>query len=101
MTKRRSYDRSIVSAAFLVKVSEGAIERVRIAYGGIDSTAIRLPKTEAFLRGQQVAGLDWKAASQVAQSEIEPPSNASAGADYRRQLVTNLLRKWVRELRAA
>lgn len=94
IAKRRAFDRSIVSAAFLLEMREGRIENIRIAMGGVASTVIRLPQTEAFLVGKPLKTAIWREASRIAQSEVSPASDASAGRDYRLQLVANLVRKF-------
>ncbi len=98
VSKRRAFDRSIVSAAFLLEARNGAIENIVIACGGVAETALRLTQTEAFLRGKPLEAATWREAAPIAQSEISPRSDASASATYRRQLVANLLLKFGSEL---
>ncbi|HEX8466071.1 MAG TPA: FAD binding domain-containing protein [Abditibacterium sp.] len=94
VSKRRAFDRSIVSAAFLLSARDNRIENVRIALGGVAATALRLPQTEAFLRDKPLENATWRAAGEVALQEISPRSDASASREYRQQLVASLLRKF-------
>ncbi len=94
VSKRRAFDRSIASAAFLLTARDGRIEEIKIACGGVAPSALRLPKTEAFLRGKSLEDATWRAAGSVAHSEISPLSDAAASREYRLQLVAGLLRKF-------
>ncbi len=94
ISKRRAFDRSIVSAAFLATLSENRIEEIKIAVGGVGETVLRLGKTEAFLRGQTSQTSLWREAGSIAQSEIAPISDAAASREYRLQLVAGLLRRF-------
>lgn len=94
VAKRRAFDRSIASAAFLLKKRGETIESIAIAFGGVAPQALRLKQTEDFLREKPLCAATWRQASQIAQDEISPLSDSAASAEYRRQLVTNLLRKF-------
>ncbi len=98
VSKRRAFDRSIVSAAFLITVRDGCIENIKISCGGVAPTALRLTQTETFLRGKTLEAATWREAGKIAQSEISPVSDAAASRDYRVQLVAGLLRKFGSEL---
>ena len=98
VTERRAFARSIVSAAFLLTTRGGTSDEIKIAVGGAAPGAIRLPETEALLRGQTLADCDWRAAASVARGEVSPVSDAAASREYRLQLVGNLVRKFGREI---
>jgi xanthine dehydrogenase small subunit len=97
VSKRRAFDRSIVSAAFLLQASNSKIDHIKIAFGGVASTVLRLPKTEAFLTGKPLEKAIWREAATIAQTEISPISDYAASSDYRTQLVANLIRKFGKE----
>ncbi len=98
VSKRRAFDRSIVSAAFLLEARDGLIEDIKVAFGGVAPLAMRLPRTEAFLKGKPLEATTWREAATVATSEISPHSDAAASSEYRVRLVANLLRKFGAEL---
>lgn len=100
VAKRRAYDRSIVSAAFVCKLHEDKIESFKIAFGGVAPEARRLKQTEDFLRDKPLGDDTWQEAAAIAQIEIAPVSNYAAQADYRRQLVANLIRKFGSQLQS-
>ena len=101
VSKRRAFDRSIVSAAFLLDARAGLIEEIKIACGGAAPNAMRLRQTEDFLRGKPLANASFAAAASIARAEVSPASDAAASAQYRVLLVGNLVRKFGREMVAA
>ena len=100
VTERRAFARSVVSMALLLTVRDGAVEEIKIAMGGAAPDAMRLLRTENFLRGQPLRAETWRQAARIAQSEVSPVSDAAASREYRHQLVGNLLRKFGREINA-
>lgn len=100
VSKRRTFDRSIVSAAFLLTERDGRIEELRIAMGGVARLTVRLPNTEAFLRGKPLSAATWREAAAVLRAEISPISDASASSEHRLRLAANLLLKFGAQLGA-
>ena len=98
VTERRAFARSVVSAALLLTAQNGTIDAIKIAVGGAAPDAIRLPQTEAWLRGQPLESATWRGAAEIAQAEVAPISDAAARREYRLQLVGNLLKKFGREI---
>jgi xanthine dehydrogenase small subunit len=94
VSKRRAFDRSLVSAAFLLTKREGRIEDIRIAFGGVAPLVLRLTHLEEWLRDKPLGAATWREAGAIAQEEIAPASDAGASREYRTQLVSNLLRKF-------
>ena len=100
VSNRRAFDRSVVGAALLWAPSAGGPATLRAAFGGVAPVALRLPKTEEFLGTGPLTDARWVAAGEIARTEIQPVTNGSGSAEYRGQLVANLLRKFGRELAA-
>jgi xanthine dehydrogenase small subunit len=95
VSKRKDLDISGFGAAFWMRRSGRSITDIRIAYGGVGPTVMRLPRTEQLLRGR-VGSLElFEQAGLVAREEISPISDVRGSADYRRTLAGNiLLRFW-------
>jgi len=95
VSKRKDLDISGFGAAFWMRRSGRSITDIRIAYGGVGPTVLRLPRTEQLLRGR-VGSLElFEQAGVVAREEISPISDVRGSADYRRTLAGNiLLRFW-------
>jgi xanthine dehydrogenase small subunit len=100
VSKRRDLDISTFSAAVWLKLAGSIIEDVRIAYGGVAATIVRLPKTEAHLKKRTVSAEAFESAGEVALSEISPISDVRGSAEYRNLLAANILRKLYYELDA-
>jgi xanthine dehydrogenase small subunit len=93
VSRRKDLDISAFTAAIRLRVN-GRIEEARVAYGGVAPTVIRLPKTEAFLTGQQPALEVFERAGAIARDEIKPISDVRGSADYRLQLAENIMCKF-------
>jgi len=93
VSKRRNLDIASFTSAFLMKRSNGAIDSIRIAYGGVAPIVLRLPKTEAFLEGKPFTLESFVAAGEIATSEISPISDVRGSAAFRSTLARNVLKK--------
>jgi xanthine dehydrogenase small subunit len=100
VSKRQDLDISTFSAAFWLKLSGGTIEDIRVAYGGVAPRIIRLPKTEAHLRGAKLSADVFESAGKTALSEISPISDVRGSSEYRNLLAANILRKLYYDLNA-
>jgi xanthine dehydrogenase small subunit len=93
ISKRKDLDISAFSAAFWMKLSGGRIDDVRIAYGGVGPQVLRLPRTEAFLKGKDLTQELFDSARAVVLAEIAPISDVRGTAAYRNRLAANILGK--------
>jgi xanthine dehydrogenase iron-sulfur cluster and FAD-binding subunit A len=55
---------------------------------------VRLPRTEAFLQGKCFSEETFRAAGQIARSEIQPISDVRGSRDFRCRLAENILLKF-------
>lgn len=97
VSKREQLDISSFGAAVRLKRENGKISDVRIAYGGIAATVVRMKKTEEFLEGKEFAFSTFKQAGEIARSEIKPLSDVRGSSDFRYQLAENILLKFFYE----
>jgi xanthine dehydrogenase molybdopterin binding subunit/xanthine dehydrogenase small subunit len=95
VSKRRELDISIVAAAFVLDVKNGAIERARLAYGGVAATPVRAKKTEAALVGLRLDDALARVLP-ILEQEATPIDDVRAGKDFRRGLIPSLFEKFVR-----
>ena len=96
---RPGLDISAISMA-LGGVRQGrALTKVRVAFGSVAPTPIRGPKTEAALEGRAIDDAVIDAAIAAAQSDIHPISDVRATDWYRRELITNILRRMLNHVR--
>jgi len=81
---RRAQDWAIVSAAAVVRRSNGTAESARVALGNMGTAPVRARGTEEAITG---AGRDAIAAAAARAAEgTDPPADTNAGPDYRRHL---------------
>ncbi len=98
ISKRKDLDISSFGAAIWMRRAGRAIGEIRIAYGGVGPTVVRLPRTEAFLTGKPITRQLFEQAGDVARSEIKPISDVRGAEEYRRVLGKNILIKFWHDL---
>ena len=95
--RRKDLDISSFGAAIWMQQSNGIIEDVRLAVGGVGPMVMRLPKTESKLRGQIPTLELFEQASEIAREEVTPIGDVRGSAEYRRTLAANILTKFWHE----
>lgn len=97
---QRKGDFAIVAAAVDLDLADGRCLGGRVALGGVDATAVRVPEAEEVLAGAEVGEDLWVEVAERAATAIEPGSDVHASADYRRSLTRTLLVRALREASA-
>jgi xanthine dehydrogenase small subunit len=94
VSKRFEQDISAVAAAFALRVEEGRVASVRLAFGGMAGIAARAPATERALLGAALneATIDM-AVARLAE-DFKPLTDLRASSAYRLQAAGNLLRRF-------
>ncbi|HEY2395523.1 MAG TPA: xanthine dehydrogenase small subunit [Rudaea sp.] len=100
-SKRIDQDISAVCAAFAVRIDDGRVASVRIAYGGMAAVPARARHAEAIL-----VGLPWsrdtiEAAVAALARDFTPISDMRASADYRMRAAAQMLRRFFLERSAS
>jgi xanthine dehydrogenase small subunit len=99
-SRRRDLDISTFTAALCLEIDQGRIAEARLALGGVGPTVVRLPAAERSLRGSTISVDAFRAAGELAASEIRPISDVRGRAAYRRLLARNALVRFAHELGA-
>jgi len=94
VSKRSHLDISSFTAAMLMRRTDGRIDSMRLAYGGVAPVVLRLQKTEAFLAGKPINRETFAEAGEVAKSEVAPISDVRGSREFRLQLAENILTKF-------
>lgn len=76
-----------------LQVTEGRIASARIGLGGIEETPRRIPQAETALVGQPPTPDTFAAAAQAAMDGLDPMSDATTPAEYRRDLAGTVIRR--------
>jgi xanthine dehydrogenase small subunit len=98
VSQRKDLDISYVSAAFLLEFEKDKIRTVRMAYGGMAGTVIRLPEIEKKLIGISMENKDiWNQIVDSIPQEMQPRSDVRGSALGRGILSANLFKKFLLE----
>jgi CO/xanthine dehydrogenase FAD-binding subunit len=97
---RKAQAISKVALAGLAKVSEGTIERIRIAVGSVAPMPIRCYQTEAVLEDRVLNRAAVEEAKSAIVAEISPIDDIRSMADYRKRVTVNLLDEFLTSLLA-
>jgi len=87
---RRKGDFAIAMALASYRLERGAIIEPRVAIGGAEARARRVPEAEAALRGRTPEAGAFAQAGEAAAAEIDPLEDINNTAAYRRSLVRTL-----------
>ena len=94
VSKRSHLDISTFTAAMLMKRTDGRVDSIRIAYGGVAPVVLRLSKTEDFLAGKAVNLDTFAEAGEIARNEIAPIADVRGSREFRLQLAENVLQRF-------
>ncbi|MCD7060362.1 xanthine dehydrogenase small subunit [Pelagibacterium xiamenense] len=97
VTKRRDEDITATLGAFRVRVVEGIVAEVVIAYGGMAGTPMRAKAVEAALVGRPWTMGSIEAVLPVFGEDFTPLTDWRASAEYRMLAGRNLLRRFFLE----
>src|SRR5262249_20886699 len=96
---RRAQAISKVCIAAMAKIDNGTINDIRLAYGSVAPVPVRVWKTEALLKGQEINSATVKAARVELLNELKPIDDMRSTADYRSQVAANLLEEFLNRLK--
>jgi xanthine dehydrogenase small subunit len=100
VAKRFDQDISAVCGAFNLDVTNGQVRDIRVGFGGMAATPVRVAAVERALIGQDWTETNVRAAMNVLDATLTPISDMRASADYRRMVARNLLFKFFLETTA-
>ena len=100
VSKRKDLDISTVSGGFSIRLENGSVKEIILAFGGMADTPKRAAETEKFLTGKPWARSTVDQAMKILVKEFSPWSDARAGAEYRNLVAGNLLLKFFAETTA-
>lgn len=89
-----------VCVAGLAQMEGGTIKDIRLAFGSVAPTPLRVGRTESLLQGQKSEAATIKAAGAELLRELSPIDDVRSTADYRARVAANLLEEFLRQLSA-
>jgi len=90
---RKGQALALVNAAAAFFVDNGKFNAPRIALGAVAPSVIRAPKAEVYLEGRKITEAAMAEAGRLAATDAEPINDFRASADYRRDLITVLVKR--------
>ncbi len=90
---RRAGDFALAMALVTYRLEDGIIAEARIGIGGAEDKARRIPEAEQALEGQKPEPEAFQAAADAAAAAVDPLSDFTTSADYRRGLVGTMTRR--------
>ncbi|MGA3003976.1 MAG: xanthine dehydrogenase small subunit [Acetobacteraceae bacterium] len=100
VAKRFDQDISAVCAAFNIELVDGRVRDIRIGFGGMAATPVRVAPVEQALIGEAWTETNVVAAMDGLDAALTPISDMRASAWYRRVVARNLLFKFFLETAA-
>ena len=94
VAKRFDQDISSVMGGFAMRLNEGTVAAVRIAFGGMAATPRRARHCEEALLGKAWDEATLEAGVQALQRDFTPITDWRASAEYRARMAENLLRRF-------
>jgi xanthine dehydrogenase small subunit len=94
VSKRKDLDISTVCGAFRLKLQQGKVIEIVIAFGGMAVTTKRAGNTEKFLSGKEWSRENVEKAMHILSGEFAPISDARSEAEFRTVAAKNLLLKF-------
>ena len=93
ISKRFDQDISAVCGAYRLRVDDGHVATVRIAYGGMAATIKRARRCESAMTGKPWNEQTVEAAMRALAEDFKPIDDMRSTADYRLRVAQNLLRR--------
>ncbi len=94
--KRKALAIAVTSLAAVYRTAaDGALQKIRLAWGSVGPTVVTAPEVEAYLLGKPLSEVDLRQAGAMASAAVSPIDDVRASEQYRRSLAGNLLLKLV------
>jgi xanthine dehydrogenase small subunit len=91
ISKRLEDDISAVLVALKLSLKDNTITAVRSGFGGLDAIAKNAPSLEQMLLGKPLTEATFRAAMSAVKQDFKPLDDVRASADYRCQVVQNVV----------
>jgi xanthine dehydrogenase small subunit len=92
VSKRTNLDIATVNTAIKLQLKDSIIEEAGLSAGGVAPVPLFLEKTSAFLKGKKLSEALIYQTIETAQTEVSPISDARGTAEYKRLLLSQLIK---------
>lgn len=98
VSQRRDLDIATINIAIAYRLQEGVLSELRVAFGGVAETTIRLKEAELMAIGQRPDRKLGKEIAKVIERCLKPLTDVRGSSEYRMNLAKNLVFKWIESL---
>lgn len=95
---RRKGDFAVAGVAAAVGFEEGSVADARLTAFAVGSNPVRLSAAQSAIAGRSLDSVTLSAAAEAAAAEIEPWNDIHGSSQYRRQLVSTLVRRALQDV---
>lgn len=99
ISKRKDLDISTVSGGFSIRIEDGIVKDIILAFGGMAAKTERATTAEELIKGKPWNSETIRAASETIYHFFTPRSDARSGDEFRRLAARNLLLRFWEETR--
>lgn len=92
VSKRTHLDIASVNSAMKIEVKDGFVVKANLSAGGVGPIPLYLQKASDYLNGKELNEETVLEAIQIAQTEISPISDVRGSAEYKRLLLSQLIK---------
>ncbi|MBL0191000.1 MAG: FAD binding domain-containing protein [Saprospiraceae bacterium] len=98
VSKRTWLDIASVNSTIWIELDGNNIKEARISAGGVGPTPAILTQTSTFLKGKNISSQTISEACEMAQNEVSPISDARGTVEYKKLLLSQLIKAHFLEL---
>lgn len=93
--RRKAFTLSVVSAAAYLELKDDIVEDIRVAFGSVAITPLRLPEVESLGKGNQLTEELMQDLSEAVKTHVAPITDVRGTDEYRRDMCPVLMTKSV------
>ena len=95
--QRNAMTISVVSVGWLIKCEGDSVKEMRMAFGSVAPTVIRLRDVEEFAKGKKITKEFVDEISKMVKEDVKPIDDVRASASYRKRLSSNIVYRMIEE----
>lgn len=93
--QRNAMTISVASVGWVVRMNGEAVEEMRLAFGSVAPTVLRMREIEEFSKGRKIDGAFVEAISKKVFDSVNPINDVRGSALYRKRLCRNLVYRFI------
>ena len=97
--RRKAFTLSVVSAAAYLELKDDIVEDIRVAFGSVAITPLRLPEIESLCKGKQLTEELMQDLSEAVKTHVAPITDVRGTDEYRRDMCPVLMTKSLNKAR--